>query len=177
VFRKFPVKFRANVPITLVYKRADLENYIKELKAGDDLRSVGRDYNNLIFDTNTKDFHFHGETLWIREQGHSLPVRLNLCLLLWGHQVCDADAVSAIDRPSQQAVDLFREYPEYEIGADVQYDVLYDLIFSRRNVEGPANDRFRPIRDAVDQLNQRFEGKWQIKPFEQENQIVRVVLP
>lgn len=178
IFDSFSDKFFSNEPVTLTYKRLDFINYIQDLRDGDSSRAQGKNYNTLIFNPDTHSFHFRGEALYVGKRGRGrggLPVRVNICLLLWGHKVCDVDSVAAVDSPRYQALNIFIDYPEYVIGEEVQYDVLFGLIYRRRNVEGPLGDRFRPIRDAITQLNKRFKDKWQIRPFEQSNQVVRIV--
>lgn len=162
----FLKSYAANKTIKLEYSREELDRHCKELRKDDQLRNANPD--KLIFDPSHHKFHFGSKSMWVRQEEHDLPIRINLCLLLFGHPVCDPS-----DNGEQP--DLHGNYPEYIVGADVNYDVLYDLIFTRREEEGPIGDKFRPIRDGIIGLNKRAMDELGINIFEQENQIVRVI--
>ena len=127
----------------------------------------------LSFDLETHHVHYNGKSMWVKQEEHRRPLHVNLCLLMFGHPVCDPQED---DETNNQPLDLYKDYPNYQIGDSVSYDVLYEIIFTRRKLEGPSGDKYRPIRDAIDDLNERAEAEDELgtKIFEQGNQIVIV---
>lgn len=171
LLNNFVANMRAGESIILKYKSERLASHKSYLQKLDDQSDATATENNLVFDPVNHTFSYNGKRMRVLEQSRSVPVRLNLCLLLFNHSVCD------IDNENPGEANIRNEYSDYELGADVHYDALYELIYIRRGEEGPQNDKFRPIRDAINDLNKRAENELGIKIFEQQNQIIRVVLP
>ncbi|OGD71526.1 MAG: hypothetical protein A2655_03590 [Candidatus Yanofskybacteria bacterium RIFCSPHIGHO2_01_FULL_43_42] len=169
VFTNFTRSYRENIALILKYKRSDLENYVAELREGDRLRFEGASSNRLTFSSQDHQFRFRGRSMWVRQSERGIPVRLNICLLMFRHSVAD---------PEHQGEEqnLESQVAGYRVGHPVNYDALYQLIFTRRGEEGPRDDKFRPIRDAIIGLNRRAHSSLHRYIFEQENQSVRVIV-
>lgn len=135
-----------------------------------DIPPVSEAAPRLIFDPLNKKFQYGDKVMWVRQSEHSLPVRLNICLLMFRYPVCDASHAGEV-------TDITSQYPSYELGAEVQYDALHTLIYERRQeTAGPQGDMFRPIRDAIAGLNKRAEKQLGVTIFYQQNQVVRVII-
>ena len=109
--------------------------------------------------------------MWVRQNESTKSIRLNICLLMFKCPVTYiiVNSTEKKERPS---------IPDYRKGNKVHADILRELILIRGENDynpPPKNDKFRPIRDAVRDINDSAKNNLRIKIFEYKDQEVRIV--
>lgn len=169
----FPANFEQNKEITLVYDRLGIEKYCKFLQAGDRRRMEEENYDRLVFNPAGR-FKYRGKEMMVRGNEPKGSLHLNLCLLMFYHPL------TFIDEETGGKIDIFSDsvYEEYKIGDPVNLDLIMELIINKRErmqSSTTQTDKFRPIRDAVRNLNKRAKFELGIEIFEYKNLHVKVI--
>ncbi len=159
IFNDFLHNVQNDKEIILTYQSLELENYLNILKEGDARRTVGENYNRLIFTyQNGKGFFsYKGKIMKVRKNEKTKSIRLNICLLLFKLPATHLISRDTLNSQTAEEVDIFSEYPNYQVGDKVHAGSLVDIILIREDEENrimlPAHDNFRQIHDAVRGIN------------------------
>lgn len=175
-------------PLLLKYQRSEIENYIEYLREGDRIRTEGDEYNKILFkhEHGKTFFTYKGKRMIIRSK-EPWSIRKNICLLMYGMSATWHRSPRG-NRQGGEAVTIFSEYPNYQLGDQVNFDVLTQLILIREDETNlideapnrerlPRGDRNKKIRDAILDLNELSQKKFKKDIFIHEDQQVWIKYP
>ena len=155
--------------------KENIDKYLNKIMQSEEEIKQGEKYNKLVFEKkNGKwEFRYKGKRMWVRQNERTKSVSLNICLLMFGYPVTyiTGNSIEGEEGPS---------IPNYQGGDKVHVGVLRELILIRGEYNynpPPENDKFRPIRDAIGNINKSAQNKLGLKKiFKYSDQEVWVVI-
>jgi hypothetical protein len=161
----------ANKNIILAYTRKAMEKYKADSFEGD---ALTRSRNKLIFDKDKHAFIFNNKSFTIRKSKQN--VRLNLCLLMYGHKNLGINQNQYTIIEFAQRFGYWSTYDDYKPGEDVELDFLKIMLLGiEDNIDDPRELDDRPVTDAILGLNKRAEKEFGRKIFKYSNRTVRLL--
>jgi hypothetical protein len=137
----------------------------------------------LIFDEKENKFKYQGKEMRVMISEKSKSIRLNLCLLMFGHKATYINERARPDNDIARRLDICSLRGYYKKGDKIHVEELADLIWIKSDINIGENSSdacllikmaSRKIRDAVEGLNTRSMSKFKIKIFRYKNQEVWV---
>ncbi|MDD2325328.1 MAG: hypothetical protein PHW63_04905 [Alphaproteobacteria bacterium] len=176
--RNFIAKFRDNGKITLTYKRVELEEYFEKLKEGDAIREQGENYIKLLLEkiNGIWTFKFKGKYMPLIQRTGSKDLILNICL--WMFEKEATFTLFYDDSDHKVDISTAEGYEDYEIGDGVNLADLAQFLISGEILDEDrltANDKHKPIRDAITGLNKRAKDIFEREIFRLANQEISVI--
>ena len=171
--KDFSDNFRQNKSIVLLYERLEIEKYVQKLREGDKRRKEGADYNKLIFENleGKCRFKYKGKEMTVKQREGTGSIGLNICLLMFKCPIIYSSEGTG------KKETIYSEKENYKIGDKIQSSALLEIILIRTGNDSaiPSNDRTRPIRDSVRNINKSAQKKFGIDILNHTGQEVFVI--
>ena len=157
ILDNFLNNFKQNESIVLLYERLEIEKYVQKLREGDKRRKEGTDHDKLIFENleGKCRFKYKGKEMTIKQREKTGSIELNICLLMFKCPI-----IYSSERTGKKET-IYSEKEKYKIGDKIQSSALLEIILAGTGNDSsiPNNDKMRPIRDAVGNINKSARKK------------------